>query len=81
MPTNQILLTQHILPNQLTFAETANFCLLKLSFVELSSGILLTQQVVADRLFFAESAHFAEMSNFLLIQHTYVESSPCICAD
>jgi len=64
--TNQILLTHHILPNQLIFAETANFCLLatQLSFAESSSGILITQQVflltqriLLTRQFFADTAH------------------------
>jgi len=62
--TSPILLTQHILLNQLIFAETANFCLFSYlllshhqTFWELSK-FLLTQCI------FAESAHFADLSNF-----------------
>jgi len=53
------------LPNQLIFAETANFCLLttQLSFAESSSGILMTQQV------FADTAYFCWPVNFLPMQH------------
>jgi len=41
MRTNQILLTRHILPNQLIFGEIANFCLL--------SYLLSNHHQAADR--------------------------------
>ena len=59
--TNQILLTQHILLNQLIFAETANFCLLSYLTMYLCWLIIIRD--------FDNSASFCWHSVFLLTQH------------
>jgi len=56
--TSQILLTQHILPNQLIFAATANFRLLSYLLLshhqhfDNSASFLLTHRIFADPSFF-----------------------------
>jgi len=62
--TNQILLTQRVLLNQLIFADS-KFLVTQLSFAESSSSILITQQVFDDTAyFFAESACFSDLLFF-----------------
>jgi len=55
--TNQILPTQHILLNQLIFAEPAFFLLTQISFVDSSSGIFITHQVFAVTVYFSWVDH------------------------
>ena len=60
--------------NQLIFPESANFCLLSISY----QAFFLTQQVFTDTAYFCRMSWFLLRLHFFTYQASFVESSLCI---